>query len=286
MIAGMNDYDLVALLLRHPAVSRATAPSLDEIALWTGLSPAHLRELFARWVGRDPGSYLRAVHALRAGKPWQERAGAPDTERGSGFSGQGWSHELVVSLEGSGSGEKTASGEGWSLRAGFAVTPFGRALAAESPVGLCHLAFLEPWGEAEAWRDFQKRWPGAHVERCDSTASAWVGKIFDADQASGTTFRLHVPGTQFQLAVWRALLAIPFGETTTYGRLAETIGHRSASRATGTAVGRNPVAWLIPCHRVIRRDGVLGQYRWGPERKLAMLAWEHTRTGLPTPAAP
>lgn len=184
-------------------------------------------------------------------------------------------NDPLVSIETSSPADWRAGGAGLTLLAGYAGTPFGRALFAESPRGLCHLAFLDPWDEAEALADLQSRWPAANLRDDMKTAGSWGQRIFRTRRSKATKpLRLHLHGTGFQITVWRALLDIPRGSTTTYGQIAESIGHPGAHRATGTAVGRNPVAWLIPCHRVIRRSGALGNYRWGPDRKLAMLDWE------------
>lgn len=283
MIGPMNDYERVALMLQRLDARAVERPDLAEIASWAGLSPGHAQKLFTRWAGVSPKNYLRALQAVRAGDFLRAGQSVFDAAWESGLSGPGRLHDLLVSVEASSPGEWKGGGAGLLLRAGYTETPFGRALVAESPRGLCHLAFLIPWGEAEAWTDLESRWPAARIERHDATASSWAGRIFrpsaPAGEPSPGGLRLHLSGTRFQIAVWRALLAIPDGATTTYGDLAAAIGHPSAHRATGTAVGRNPVAWLIPCHRVIRRDGVLGQYRWGPERKAVMLAWERARAG-------
>ena len=163
--------------------------------------------------------------------------------------------------------------------AGYAETPFGRALFAETPRGLCHLSFLDPWSEAQSWTDFLDRWPRARILHDDRTARDLAERVFLRSGSRRKPLPVHLSGTPFQLAVWRVLLAIPEGEVTTYSEVARAIGHPTATRATGTAIGKNPVAWVIPCHRVIRRDGVPGNYRWGPDRKLAMLEWERVRHG-------
>lgn len=172
-----------------------------------------------------------------------------------------------------------SGGRSLTLHAGYAETRFGRALFAESPRGLCHLSFLDPWGETQAWNDLLARWTGARVIRDDHVAKRLAKAIYPRRDSARKPLRVHLSGTEFQLAVWDALLQIPEGQVTTYGEVAEAIGNPKAHRATGTAVGKNPVAWVVPCHRVIRRDGVLGNYRWGPERKLAMLEWEKARRG-------
>jgi AraC family transcriptional regulator of adaptative response/methylated-DNA-[protein]-cysteine methyltransferase len=168
------------------------------------------------------------------------------------------------------------AGEAMTLRAGFAPSRFGVALLAECPRGICHLSLLDSGRKNAAWDELAGEWPADTVLRDDRRAGLLVARIFQepGGAADAGPLRVFVRGTDFQIKVWRALLEIPLGHTLSYGHVAEAIGHPRATRATGTAIGKNPVAWLIPCHRVIRGDGVPGNYGWGPERKLAMLAWE------------
>ena len=173
-----------------------------------------------------------------------------------------------------------SAGEAMAISAGFAPTPFGQALLAESPMGICHLSFLAPGNERLAWKELIGAWPENPIHRDAARAAVLAGEIFQEDEksASPAGFRIFVRGTDFQIKVWRALLEIPLGATVSYGQIAASIGRPAATRATGTAIGKNEVAWLIPCHRVIRGDGSLGNFGWGPERKRAMLEWERVRT--------
>lgn len=186
-----------------------------------------------------------------------------------------------VTLEVASPGESKSAGAGWTLTFGFALTPFGRCLLARSPRGICHLSFVDDRNEATATTRLHDDWPRAHLHRDDVAATALARRIFspEARALPGSPLPVLVAGTAFQVRVWRALLRIPAGRLTTYGRLAATVGHPAAARAVGTAVGRNPVAWLIPCHRVIRETGAIGGYRWGTLRKQAMLAWEGALPG-------
>lgn len=176
-----------------------------------------------------------------------------------------------ASREGCGQSEKA-----WPIRAGFAPTPFGEALLAQGPRGICHLSFCEASGKEPEWRSLLTRWSEDTVVRDEDWARSLAAQIFPKNGPldGALSLRLFVRGTDFQVKVWEALLGIPCGQTTNYGQIATAIGQPTATRATGTAIGRNPIAWLIPCHRVIRLDGTPGNYRWGPSRKLAMLEWE------------
>ena len=168
-----------------------------------------------------------------------------------------------------------SGGAAWIIIAGFANSPFGICLVAKSPRGICHLSFVETGTENTAWSKLQGDWPRARWQRDDSAAARVIRQIFAAaGPKSRPPLRAFVKGTPFQVRVWRALLQIPAGRLTTYGRLAEAVENPAAARATGTAVGQNPVAYLIPCHRVIRETGVVGNYRWGRTRKRAIVAWE------------
>ncbi len=172
--------------------------------------------------------------------------------------------------------ELKSGGKGWTISAGFAESPFGKCLVGESPRGICHLSFVEAKHEKETWATLRANWPQAQLHRDDSTAVQLAGRIFERPGRSHSrpALRAYVQGTAFQVRVWRALLRIPPGFLVSYGRVAAALDKPSAARAVGTAVGKNPLAYLIPCHRVIRETGVIGNYRWGPTRKQAIGAWE------------
>jgi AraC family transcriptional regulator of adaptative response/methylated-DNA-[protein]-cysteine methyltransferase len=180
-----------------------------------------------------------------------------------------------VRLEAASPGEIKAGGAGWTMTAGFTPSPFGDCLAAQSPRGLCHLSFVDSDRKA-AWDEVKRLWPNARWRRDDAAAQGLLAEVFvrPGRPEARVPLKAFVKGTDFQLRVWRALLRIPSGQLTTYGQLAAGIGAPSAARAVGSAVGSNELAWLIPCHRVIRQTGAAGEYRWGAVRKRAMLAWE------------
>jgi AraC family transcriptional regulator of adaptative response/methylated-DNA-[protein]-cysteine methyltransferase len=272
----MTDYERVASIIRYLDQHRLEQPTLGMLAKAAGMSPFGLHRLFARWAGVTPKDFLQSLtfaearRLLREGRPVLESALA------SGLSGPGRLHDLCISMEAASPGELKSGGTGWTIRAGLAPSPFGDALIAEGPRGICHLAFAGP--DNEPWEALRAHWPQARIERDDRAAAGLSASIFAGNSPTGRArqqpLRAYVRGTAFQVRVWRALLNVPEAALTSYGRLAGVIGMPGAARAVGGAVGSNPLAWLIPCHRVIRETGAPGNYRWDPVRKRAMLACE------------
>ena len=201
-----------------------------------------------------------------------------DTALDARLSGPGRLHDPCVSLEAASPGELKSGGEGWKMTAGFAESPFGTCFIGESPHGICRIAFVNSDKDNTAMTALQQDWPRAKLRWDDSAAARLATGIFRRSAPSGArpALRAFVKGTAFQVRVWRALLQIPCGALVTYGRLASAVGQPAAARAVGTAVGRNPLGYLIPCHRVIRETGALGEYGWGRDRKHAMLSWENS----------
>jgi AraC family transcriptional regulator, regulatory protein of adaptative response / methylated-DNA-[protein]-cysteine methyltransferase len=285
----MNDYERVAQIIRFLDEYRTEQPDLATLAARAGLSPFHLHRLFSAWAGVTPKDFLQCLTLAHAKQMLRAGENILDAALTSGLSGPGRLHDLCVNLEAASPGELKSGGAGWTMAFGFADSPFGKCLLAESPRGICHLSFVE--NEKPALAALQNDWPEARWGRDDSAAVRFAAKIFAhraTDQSAvleaGVPLRAFVRGTSFQVRVWRALLAIPPGALTSYGRLAATIGQPSASRAVGAAVGQNPLAYLIPCHRVIRETGMIGDYHWGPIRKRAMIAWEGSpRVSTPHP---
>jgi AraC family transcriptional regulator of adaptative response/methylated-DNA-[protein]-cysteine methyltransferase len=196
-----------------------------------------------------------------------------DTAIDAGLSGPGRLHDLCVNLEAATPGEIKAGGEGWTIRSGFADSLFGICLVGESPRGICHLSFVDSKNRKENAAALRKDWPRAKVE-WDANVAKLIATAITEPSDFEIPLRALVKGTDFQMRVWRALLQIPPGTLTTYGTIAESLGDRRAARAVGSAVGQNRLAYPIPCHRVIRETGVFGNYRWGPARKKAIVAWE------------
>lgn len=272
----MSTYEKVARIIRYLDQHRQEQPDLHALAAAMGYSPFHLQRLFSQWAGISPKRFLQCLTLAHAKQCLRRGESVLEAALDSGLSGPGRLHDLCVSLEAASPGELKTRGCGWTLAAGFADSPFGACLLAESPRGICHFRFLEPASEDGAWNELREAWPGAHLERNDARAGLLSQSIFlrRSKPGKGTGLRAFVRGTPFQVLVWRALLRVPSGALTSYGRLAGLVGSPGGARAVGSAVGANPLAWLIPCHRVIRESGVLGDYRWGRERKRAMIAWE------------
>lgn len=224
-----------------------------------------------------PARLLRAENIVST--PGTARASAVDVLRRGGSSpapSRVAAGFVDVLLETELVGKTRNAADGGGMLAGFTASPFGRCLVAQSPRGICHLSFLEPVREDVEWLALGKAWPGVWMERDDEMAGRLAARIFGRQEQAGTdaSLRVFARGTAFQIEVWRALLKVEPGTLTTYGRLAKAIGKPAAVRAVGTAVGRNPVAFLIPCHRVIRETGGWGGYRWGTDRKQTIIAWE------------
>lgn len=269
------DYRRVARAIRYIEAHADEQPSLDAVAAAVGLSPHHFHRLFRRWAGITPKRFLQALtledakRRLAASRPVLETAFAV------GLSGPGRLHDLFVALDGVTPGQFADGGVGVTITWGTASTPFGTALIGETGRGVCHLSFVDPGAAGKAaGEQVAGEWPGARLQRDDGAARTLVDAIFDGDRPP-----LHVRGTNFQVRIWEALLRIPAGHVAAYGDVAAGLGRPEAVRAVAGAVARNRVAWLIPCHRVIRKVGEAGGYRWGTTRKRAMLAWEAARSG-------
>jgi AraC family transcriptional regulator, regulatory protein of adaptative response / methylated-DNA-[protein]-cysteine methyltransferase len=271
----MNDYERIARVIRYVDAYHAEQPRLSVLAREAGLSMFHFHRLFSAWAGVTPKNFLQWLTFSRAQGLLRDGASVLDTALEAGLSGPGRLHDLCVRLEAASPGEIQSGGAGWTMTAGFCASPFGDCLAAQSPRGVCHLSFVDSNRKA-SWDELKQLWPNAHWRRDDDATQRVLAGVFEHPGRLETRgpLRLFVKGTDFQLRVWRALLRIPSGQLTTYGQLASALGAPSAARAVGTAVGSNELAWLIPCHRVIRQTGAPGEYRWGAVRKRAMIAWE------------
>jgi AraC family transcriptional regulator, regulatory protein of adaptative response / methylated-DNA-[protein]-cysteine methyltransferase len=272
----MNDYQRIARVIEYLDEHYLEQPDLRTLAGQVKLSPHHFHRLFSRWAGITPKDFLQCLtlsHArvrLRAGRSVLE------TALDAGLSGPGRLHDLCVSLEAASPGELKSGGTDWTITAGFADSPFGTCLVGTGPRGICHLSFVESTSRRRALATINCDWPHARVEWDDEDAAKVISPLFETppDRTSRLSIRAFVRGTLFQVRVWRALLQVPRGRVVSYGRLAEKVCTPAAARAVGGAVAANPLAYLIPCHRVIRETGVVGEYRWGRTRKKAILAWE------------
>lgn len=274
-----RQYAVVARAIDYLRRHALQQPSLAEVAQAVHLSEFHLQRVFAAWAGISPKrflQYLTKEHALQALQASQDLLSATVA---SGLSSAGRLHDLMVSCEAMTPGEIRRGGAGLSLVWGQALTPFGAALVGWTPRGLCYLAFLE--GDAPARQaELQARWPAAQYKRDDAQAQQWMDRVFTRTPQPGA-LHLVLRGTNFQLKVWEALLRVEPSRVVSYSQLAQLAGVPKAQRAVGSALAANTIGYLIPCHRVIRETGEVGQYRWGPERKAAMLAWEAGHVARP-----
>ncbi len=244
-------------------------PSLDEAAEVVDLSPHHFQRVFTRWAGVSPKTFLAALTHAEARARLEAGESVLDVALDTGLSGPSRLHDLFVVQEGVTPGQARRRGEGLELRWGIAPSPFGEALLVAAPRGLCGLGFVDHEGESAALQDMRRRWPAAAWVRDDALAARYAAEVF-----GGVTPSLVLIGPPFHVQVWKALLRIAPGATATYGQVAAWAGSPGAHRATGAAIGANPISYLIPCHRAIGADGRLTGYHWGLARKAAMLGLE------------
>jgi AraC family transcriptional regulator of adaptative response/methylated-DNA-[protein]-cysteine methyltransferase len=255
-----------------------TQPGLEEVAEKIHVSPFHFQRLFTEWAGVSPKKFLQYLTVEHAKKMLKEnQATLFETAFETGLSGTSRLHDLFINIEGMTPGEYKKGGENLSINYSFAESPFGNILVASTPKGICHIAFADD--EKTALEALQKTFPNADYKQMVDLAQQNVLYIFTHDWSKLNQIKLHLKGTEFQLKVWETLLKIPMGQLTTYGNIAKQIQQPNASRAVGTAIGDNPVAFLIPFHRVIQSSGVFGQYHWGSTRKTAMIGWEAAHAG-------
>lgn len=275
-IAGLPEradaYLTIAAALDWLRLHATRQPDLAELSHHVGLSEFHLQRLFSRWAGVSPKRFLQHLASERARAALLAGDDVLGASLAAGLSGPGRLHDLLISVEAASPGEIKTGGAGWHIYWGLAATPFGTALLAQSPRGLVKLAFVDG-DEAGFVAELQADWPAAIMQRDDTLAGNWAARVFK-QYRQPEPITLFVKGTQFQLKVWQALLKVPEGKLLTYGALAKHIDQPRAARAVGSAVGANPIALLIPCHRVIRGDGQLGGYRWGETRKQALIGLE------------
>lgn len=273
-----RDYDRIARAIEYLRRNAGRQPDLSAVARHMHLSDHHFQRLFTRWAGVSPKRFLQYLTVEHAKARLLASRSVLDLAGEVGLSGPGRLHDLFVSLEAMSPGEYRGGGAGLAIRYGIHASPFGRAVLAVSPRGICGLRF--PERDEDVANLVRRDWPHAELRRDDTGTAALATRLFTPlASRPGAPLAVLVKGSNFQVKVWRALLELPSGAVATYGEIARRIGHPGAARAVGSAVGANPVAWLIPCHRVIRESGALGGYRWGLERKAAMLGWEAARAG-------
>jgi AraC family transcriptional regulator of adaptative response/methylated-DNA-[protein]-cysteine methyltransferase len=261
----MTTYERIEKVIRYVEARRQEQPSLETLARVAGLSPSRFHRLFAKWAGTTPKDFVKYLTSEHAKSLLARSEDLLTASLESGLSGPGRLHDLFVTVDGVTPGEFKQGGEGLTIRFGFSQSPFGEALIGWTERGICAVEFVS--GRTEALKRLRQRWPKAALKAGNARAQA--KKIFSSSRQP-----LVVSGTPFQVKVWEALLRIPTGKAVSYGELAKAVGKPKAARAVGSAVGSNSIAYLIPCHRVLRSAGVAGEYRWGASRKKAILAWE------------
>ncbi|GAB4281672.1 MAG: bifunctional helix-turn-helix domain-containing protein/methylated-DNA--[protein]-cysteine S-methyltransferase [Deferrisomatales bacterium] len=275
-----QDYARIEQAIRFLHRRAREQPTLEALAAHVGLSPYHLQRLFRRWAGLSPKQFLQHLTAQHAKERLRASTPVIEAALSVGLSGPSRLHDLLVTLEGVTPGEFKRAAEGVEIRCGVHPTPYGEALFALTARGLCGLWFLDAGGREPAWNALRAAWPGARLREDPEACAAAAQRAFAASGGLGAEpLRLSVRGTNFQVQVWRALLRIPEGAVVSYGALARLLGRPASTRAVAGAVAHNPVAYVIPCHRVLRATGELGGYRWGTARKQALLLREEGAAG-------
>jgi AraC family transcriptional regulator, regulatory protein of adaptative response / methylated-DNA-[protein]-cysteine methyltransferase len=275
------DYPLIRRAIAFLSETWTEQPSLERLAQHLGLSPAHCQKLFKRWCGLSPKEFVQAITIDRARNLLEGSASLLDTAYAVGLSGSGRLHDLFVSHEAMTPGDYKRRGEGIEMAYGFHPSPFGEALLLATERGVAGLAFVnEDKGQtqSEALIDMMQRWPRAKFIAAPERTAPYAEQIFETSRWGGQRpVRLVMIGTDFEVRVWQTLLKIPMGRAVSYIDIARHLGQPTASRAVGSAVGRNPISFVVPCHRVLRGDGSLGGYHWGLTRKRALIGWETGR---------
>lgn len=268
-------HEVIRRAIEHIDATLGAQPRLDDVAAAVGLSPQHFQRVFSQWVGVSPKRYQQYLTLDHAKSLLAERFTLLDTAMETGLSGTGRLHDLFLTWEAMSPGAYATGGADLTIRHGWFDSPFGEMIVAATDRGICGIGFTAEYGRDWSLEDMRKRWPKADFIRDETALEPQVRGILGGDAA-----RLHLIGAPFQIKVWEALLNVPSGHVTTYSEIARAIGRPRAVRAVGTAVGRNPVSWLIPCHRALRKSGGLGGYHWGLQTKRALLAWEGARADV------
>lgn len=272
------DYDIVRRAIANIRGHWRSQPEVEDIAEAAGVSATELHHLFRRWAGITPKSFLQALTLDSARQLLRESASVLETAYEVGLSGPGRLHDLFVTHEAMSPGEWKSGGEGLTIAYGFHPSPFGAALIMATPRGVCGLAFADPGKEKATLSEMRRRWPKAQYAENAAATAPLAQRIFDQKHwRADRPLRVVLIGTDFEVRVWETLLRIPMGRAATYSDIAGSVGAPKAARAVGAAVGKNPIAFVVPCHRVIGKSGELTGYHWGLTRKRAMLGWEAAR---------
>ncbi|EMJ99042.1 MULTISPECIES: methylated-DNA--[protein]-cysteine S-methyltransferase [unclassified Leptospira] len=274
-----TDFDRISEAIFYLRKNFKIQPSLEDVANKLRLSPHHFQRMFTDWAGVSPKKFLQYT-TLEYAKGLLKKNGSSllDAALDSGLSGTGRLHDLFINIEGMTPGEYKNGGKDLSINYSYAECPFGKILVASTPKGICYISFFE--NEKRVFQELKSLFPNATYHQTVDMIQQNALFIFTHDWSQLGKIKLHLKGTDFQLKVWETLLKIPMGKLSTYGQLGEQIGNPKATRAIGTAIGNNPVAFLIPCHRVIRSSGEFGVYHWGDSRKVAMIGWEAAKTDM------
>ena len=272
-----TDFNRIAEAIGYIQTNYKKQPTLEEVAENVHLSPFHFQRMFTDWAGVSPKKFLQYITLEHAKIMLKEnQASLADTAFETGLSGTSRLHDLFVNIESMTPGEYKNGGESLSIHYSFAESPFGPLLVGSTQKGICHMAFAED--ESIALDTLKNSFPNARYKQVVDLAQQNLLYIFTHDWKKLNKIRLHLKGTAFQIKVWETLLKIPEGRLSSYGEIARKMEKPGASRAIGTAIAQNPVAYLIPCHRVIQSSGIIGNYHWGATRKTAMIGWEAART--------
>ncbi|MBP8006505.1 MAG: methylated-DNA--[protein]-cysteine S-methyltransferase [Acinetobacter sp.] len=271
-----RNYDRIVQAIAYIQQNFQQQPQLDEVAAHIHLSPAHFQRLFSEWVGTSPKKFLQYISVEYAKNILKQQGSIFDATFATGLSSTSRLHDLFIQIEGMTPAEYKHGGQNLSIHYQFAETLFGEVLIASTHKGICALTFVQH--QADALEQLKSQFPQAIFKQQADQFQQSALVLFQKDQCRLADIKLHLKGTDFQLKVWQSLLKIPMGQLSTYGELAKAIEHPKAARAVGTAIGNNPVAFLIPCHRVIQSTGAFGGYEWGATRKMAMIGWEGVQT--------
>lgn len=267
------NYKRIAEAISYIKQNYKEQPNLDKVAERVNLSPFHFQRLFTEWAGVSPKRFLQYISIEYAkGVLKDKQATLFDAAYETGLSGTGRLHDLFIKIEGMTPGEFKNGGKNLSINYSYSESPFGNIISASTHIGICHMSFTDD--EQSSLEVLQRHFPNADLKHRVDLIQQNALNIFTQDWGKLNQIKLHLKGTDFQLKVWETLLKIPMGELSSYGIIANKIRNPNSSRAVGTAIGRNPVAFLIPCHRVIQSSGILGNYMWGEVRKTAIIGWE------------
>ncbi|MCX2724789.1 bifunctional helix-turn-helix domain-containing protein/methylated-DNA--[protein]-cysteine S-methyltransferase [Roseibium salinum] len=274
-------YAVVRQTLKRITLDWREQPTLEQLAREVNLQPIQLQRVFSRWAGLTPKQFLQAITLDYAKAMLRDSASVLDASYEVGLSGPSRLHDLFVTHEAMTPGDYRSRGAGLSIAYGFHPSPFGQVLVMATDKGLAGLGFADPGSESAALEDMCRRWPAAQFLQDQEATTRFAARVFDPEKwRQDQPLNVVMIGTDFEIRVWRTLLKIPMGQATTYSDIAASLGNPKASRAVGTAVGRNPLSFVVPCHRVLAKGGKLGGYHWGLTRKRAILGWE---SGLSAP---